>query len=103
MLSLVTSRLRQILRVARLAGRLGRTATVEEDPDLATEFREWINALTAYYLTPGSAPDARARRWSVQFLAAFTTLEDFNVTLEQFMRQLLAGKPSNIEIKILLR
>ena len=93
----------QILRLARLAGRLGRTSTVEEDPDLAAEFREWINALTAYYLTPGSAPDATARRWSVRFLIAFATLEHFDIILDQFIRQLLVRKPSNVEIKAFTR
>jgi len=54
-------------------------------------------------VTPGSPPDARARRWSVRFLAAFATLDHFDVILDQFMRQLLAGKPSNFEMKIFVR
>ena len=56
----------QILRMGRLAGRLGRSADVQEDPDLAAEMLEWFNAVSAYYLTPGSPPGGRPRRWSVR-------------------------------------
>ena len=42
----------QILRIGRLAGRLGAESSVGENPDLAAEFGEWINALMAYFLTP---------------------------------------------------
>jgi hypothetical protein len=93
----------QILRSGRLAGRLGRSADVEEDPDLAAELREWFNAISAYYITPGSPPDGRPRRWSVRWLIAFAALQDFDATLEQAMRPLLAGKPLNVELKIRVR
>ena len=93
----------QILRLGRLAGRLGRSADVQEDPDLAAELREWFNAMSAYYLTPGSPPDGRARRWSVRWIVAFAALQEFDVTLEQATRPLLAGKPTNVEFKILVR
>jgi hypothetical protein len=93
----------QILRIGRLAGRLGRTSNEQEDPDLAAEFREWINALSAYFVTPGSPPDSRVRRWSVRTLVATSGLQNFNVSLEQFAHGLYAGKPSNVELKILVR
>ena len=60
----------QILRIGRLAGRLGAESSVGENPDLAAEFREWINTLMTFFVTPGSPPDGRARRWSVRLLIA---------------------------------
>jgi hypothetical protein len=93
----------QILRLGRLAGRLGRSADVQEDPDLAAELREWFDTIAGYYLTPGSPPDGRARRWSIRWLIAFASLQDFDLTLEQAVRALLAGKPANVELKILVR
>jgi hypothetical protein len=93
----------QILRIGRLAGRLGRTSNEQEDPDLVAEFREWINALSAYFVTPGSPPDSRVRRWSVRTLVATSGLQNFNVSLDQFGHGLYAGKPSNVELKILVR
>jgi hypothetical protein len=93
----------QILRMGRLAGRLGRSADLQEDPDLAAEMREWFNAVSAYYLAPGSPPDGIARRWSVRWIVAFATLQDFDTTFEQAARPLLAGKPTNVELKILVR
>jgi hypothetical protein len=62
----------QILRLGRLAGRLGRFSNEQEDPDLAAEFREWLNTISAYFMTPGSPPDARARRWSLRQIFAMT-------------------------------
>ncbi len=93
----------QILRMGRLAGRLGRSADVQEDPDLAAEMLEWFNAISAYYLTPGSPPGGRPRRWSIRWIIAFAALQDFDSTLEQASRPLLAGKPTNVELKILVR
>ncbi|HKV56421.1 MAG TPA: hypothetical protein VJN94_17435 [Candidatus Binataceae bacterium] len=93
----------QMFRLGRLAGRLGRSADVQEDPDLFAELQEWFNAMAGYYLTPGSPPDYRARRWSVRQLIAFASLKDFDLTLEQGVRQLLALKPTNLELKVLVR
>jgi hypothetical protein len=44
----------QILRVARLGGVQARVSSLQEDPDLAAEWRERVNAMLAYTLTPGS-------------------------------------------------
>jgi hypothetical protein len=90
----------QILRLGRLAGRLGRSADVQQDPDLAAELRQWFDTVAGYYLTPGSPPDGRARRWSIRWIVAFASLQDFDLTLEQAAYALLAGKP---EMKILVR
>jgi hypothetical protein len=89
--------------MGRLAGRLGRSADVQEDPDLAAEMLEWFNAVSAYYLTPGSPPGGRPRRWSIRWIIAFAALQEFDSTLEQASRPLLAGKPTNVELKILVR
>jgi hypothetical protein len=93
----------QILRVARLAGVQARLSSLEEDPDLAAEWREWVSAMLAFTLTPGSPPDGRGRRWSVRFLQAFVTLDNFDRSLDQLIRPILAGKPSNFEYKVLVR
>jgi hypothetical protein len=74
-----------------------------EDVDLAAEFAEYRNSLSAYFVTPGSAPDGRARRWSVRFIFAFVTLDNFDRSLEQHARRNFAGKPSNVEYKVLVR
>jgi hypothetical protein len=92
----------QIFRGGRLAGRFARSG-IEEDPDLAAELQAWLNAYSAYFLTPGSPPDARARRWSVRWIIAFASLRDFDLTLDPGARTLLAGKPINVELKILVR
>ena len=89
----------QLLRIVRLSGRLLTT----EDPDLAAEVKEWRNATLAYYLAPGSPPDARARRWAVRFIFGMADIQTFDSWLEQFARPGFAGKPSNVEVKILVR
>jgi hypothetical protein len=93
----------QILRIGRLAGRLGRSADLQEDPDLAPELREWFDTVAGYYLTPGSPPDGRARRWSIRRIVAFASLQDFELFLEQGARVPLVRKPANVELKILVR
>ena len=92
----------QILRSARLSGRAARWSNEQEDTDLAAEWQEYNNALAAYFLTPGSPPDARARRWSYRNIFAFATQQNFDASLERW-RRLFAGKPSNFEIRILVR
>jgi hypothetical protein len=93
----------QILRVARLAGVQARVSSLEEDPDLAAEWRDWVSAMLAFTLTPGTPPDGRARRWSVRFIQAYVTLDNFDRLLDQLLRPILAGKPSNFEYKVLVR
>jgi hypothetical protein len=90
----------QILCIARLAGVPLITAL---DVDLAAEFREYVNALSAYFVTPGSPPDARAQRWSVRFMFSFVTLDNFDSFLEHQVRPNLVNKPSNVEYKVLVR
>ena len=91
----------KILRIARLAGRI---LTPEDPGVVAGLFRgEVIDAIVAYLVTPASPPDARARRWSVRWLAAFADLQNFDVIVEQFLRPKLVGKPSNFEFKVLVR
>jgi hypothetical protein len=89
------------LRLARLAGHV-RAGKVQEEPDLAAEIQDWFDAVEAYSLTPGSPPDSRARRWSVRYIAASAGLPDFDLTFERGVRQLLGGKPINVEVKILV-
>jgi hypothetical protein len=89
----------QFLRIARLSGRLRTT----EGGDLAAEVREWLNATSAYYLAPGSPPDASARRWAVRFIFGMATLQIFDSWLEQFARPGYAEKPPNVEVKVLVR
>jgi hypothetical protein len=88
----------QLFRIARL----GRVRTAE-DPDLASEFREWVSAFLAYFVNPGSPPDGRARRWSIRWIVAFASLQDFDLAFEPVARQALAGNPANVELKILVR
>ena len=92
----------QILRLARLAGRLISQSRTQGDVDLAAEWREYDAARSAYFVTPGSPPDARARRWTVRAMAAATTLENFDTAMEQFLSA-LSVRPSNVELKFLLR
>jgi hypothetical protein len=92
----------QILRIARLAGVQARLSSLEDDPDLAAEWRGWINALSAYLVTPGSPPDGRARRWSVRNIQAYVTLDNFDRSLE-LLRPILEQKPLNFDYKILVR
>jgi hypothetical protein len=91
----------QILRMARLAGRV----RPPEEPDLVIEFRELRGAITAFLTTPGSPSDAQARRWSARAIWAFATLENFDGHIERNMPMLFGpnGKPSNLEAKILVR
>jgi hypothetical protein len=90
----------QILRIARVAGLI----RPFDDPDLAKEFREWLSALSAFFMTPGSPTDTRARRWSFRIIWSFATLTNFDGHLEQVLPVLLAaGKPSNFEAKVLVR
>ena len=92
----------QILRIARLAGRLISQSRTQGDVDLAAEWREYAAARSAYFVTPGSPPDARARRWTVRAMAVATTLENFDTAMEQFLSA-LSVRPSNVELKFLLR
>lgn len=89
----------QVLRIGRLVGRV-RTM---EDPDLSAEFREMVGAISAFNVSPGSPPKARARRWSVRSIIAFSTLANFDTTLQQLLATLSAGKPTNLELKVLAR
>ena len=91
----------QILRMARLAGRV----RPPEEPDLVSEFREWLGAITAFLTTPGSPSDARARRWSCRAIWSFAALENFDGHIERNVPMLFGenGKPSNFEAKILVR
>jgi hypothetical protein len=57
----------------------------------------------AYNVTAGSPPDARARRWSVRNIVAATNLQNFDFTLDQSARRAYAAKPSNLEMKLLVR
>jgi hypothetical protein len=91
----------RILRLARIAGHV-RPENVQGDADLAAEIQDWFDAVAAYSLTPGSPPDARARRWSVPYIAASAGLPDFDLTFERGVRQLLGGGPLNVEVKILV-
>ena len=89
----------QILRIARLSGRL----RPPEDPDLLAEFRTMVEAISAFYVVPGTPADANARRWSIRGLFAVTTRESFDAFLDQYFRRQYAAKPSNVETKILVR
>jgi hypothetical protein len=92
----------QILRIARLAGRLISQSGVLGDADLAAEWREYAAARLAYMVTPGSPTDGSARRWSVRAMITVATFENLDASLEQF-QQALSGRPSNVEVKFLLR
>jgi hypothetical protein len=92
----------QILRIARLAGRIISQSGMQGDIDLAAEWREYAAARSAYFVTPGSPPDARSRRWTVRAMAAWTTLENFDTAMEQFLSA-FSVRPSNVELKFLLR
>src|SRR5208282_3720537 len=83
----------QVLRIARLSGRL----RAFDDPDLLAEFRTAFDTLSAFSVIPGSAPEARARRWSVREILALASRENFDSYLEQFIRPQGAAKPSNLE------
>jgi hypothetical protein len=89
----------QVLRIGRLVGRL----RAMEDPDLGAEFREMLSAIAAFNVTPGSPPEARARRWSERSIVGFSTTANFDTTLEQLLAALSAGKPTNRELKVLVR
>jgi hypothetical protein len=91
----------KILRIARLSGRL-RWSNDMEDPDLVAQWQEYLDAISAYWVTPGSAPDARGRRWLVRYIMAFSTGTNFDASVER-LRGLYATKPSNIELKISVR
>ena len=93
----------QILRMARLGGLLVRGANVEEDQGPAAELQELLDALKAYSVTLDTPPDARSRRWSVRVIFAVATSRSFDLYLQQNMRSLYAGKPSNVEYKALVR
>jgi hypothetical protein len=88
----------QILRIARLTGRM----FAPEQGDLVAEFREYLNATSAYYVSPGSPPDARGRRWSVRLIFAFSELANFNMYIER-ATPMVSARPSNGEAKILVR
>lgn len=91
----------QILRIARLAGRIWSP----DDPDLALELREWLGAISAFFTTAGGPSDARGRRWSVRIIWAFASLENFVAHLERNMPMFFGekGNPLNFEAKIIVR
>jgi hypothetical protein len=87
----------QILRQAFLSGAI----ILEETPDLQAEMQEWLDALAAYALSPGSARDARARLWSYRGIATVSTLEGRD-SFVKFLPPLYDNKV-NCEIKVLVR
>ena len=89
----------KILRIGRFAGRV----LMPEDPGV-TEWRgEVLDNVAAYFVTPSMPPDARARRWSVRWLVAFADLQNFDMNMDRLFRPRLGGKPSNFELKVLVR
>jgi len=89
----------QILRAARLSGHL----RLSEDSDLAEQFEAYTDALKAFFVNPGSPPDARSRRWSGRVVIALASRKNFDEHLDQVLRRVYAAKPTNVETKILIR
>jgi len=89
----------QIIYMSRLSGS---HPNVENDPELATELRVFLETMVAFKLLPGSPPDSRTRSWSIRAIGAFSDLASQEAVLP-LLRVLTEGNPLNLEVKMLVR
>ena len=90
---------RQIFYFTRLSGAI---PDAKDDPEFAAELSDWIGAVQAFQLLPGSPPDSRARRWSIRGIATCSDLESHKAFI-RYLPQLVEPNPLNMEIKIAVR
>jgi hypothetical protein len=88
----------QILRVAGLSGQV----IALDSREAAAEVEDLLAAFAGYCILPSSAPDSRARRWSVRALVGAATAEGLEATIKIFAPTFEQGV-LNFELKMFTR
>jgi hypothetical protein len=89
----------QVLRLAVLSGAVMQV----NDPEVAADYRDLLEALSAYLLLPTSPATSLARHWSLRNVIAFADLSTLETYTNEVLRPFVDQRPLNLDVKFVVR